>query len=132
MEKQDIENNDNNETVIQTEETIKKRRGCKGGIRSEASRWRYKEDGTYDNRPIACNAYFNAYMCKKVLCPSCGKTVAYGFLKRHLKTKKCAHDSGTDEHIIKAKQEEIINLINLIKRENTLDTIIKKCKADKN
>ena len=128
MEKQDIENN---ETVIKTEE--KKKRGPKGGYRSEETKWRYKEDGKYGNRPIACNAYFNAYMCKKVFCPSCGKSVAYGFLKRHLKTKKCAKDSQIiiDEDSIKAKQEEIINLINFIKKEDTLNKIIKKCNSIK-
>ena len=78
-ENANIDNKLENETVIETEEQIKKKRGPKGGIRSKASKWRHREEGTYDNRPTACNAYFNAYMCKKVPCPSCGKYVAYGF-----------------------------------------------------
>ena len=115
MEKQDIENN---ETVIKTEE--KKRRGPKGGVRNDSTKWRYREDGTYDKRPIECNAYFKAYMCRKVPCPNCGKIFAYSSLKKHLnKTKNCTNDSkiAIDEESIKAKQEEIINLINLIKKK---------------
>ena len=130
MEKQDIENN---ETVIKTEE--RKKRGPKGGVRSDNTKWRYREAGTYDNRPIACNAYFNAYMCRKVSCPNCGKLYAYSSLKRHLsKSRNCTNYSKIvidDEDSIKAKQEENINLINLIRKEDTLNTIIKKCKTSK-
>jgi hypothetical protein len=129
MEKQDIENN--NEQVIKIEE--KKKRGPKGGVRSDSTKWRYRENGTYDNRPIACNAYFNAYMCRKVSCPNCGKLVAYSSLKRHLnKVRNCTNDLEVDENKIKSKQQEIINLINQIKSENKLDTIIKKYKANTN
>ena len=128
MEKQDIENN--NEQVIKIEE--KKKRGPKGGCRNEDTKWRYRENGTYDNRPIACNAYFNAYMCRKVPCPNCGKLVAYSSLRRHLnKVRNCTNDLEVDENKIKSKQEEIINLINLIKKEDTLNKIIKKCNSIK-
>ena len=127
MEKQDIKNN---ETVIKTEE--KKKRGPKGGVRSDSTKWRYRENGTYDNRPIACNAYFNAYMCRKVSCPNCGKLVAYSSLRRHLnKVRNCTNDLEVDENKIKSKQEEIINLINLIRKEDTLNKIIKKCNSIK-
>ena len=137
MEKQDIENN--NEQVIKIEE--KKKRGPKGGCRNEDTKWRYRENGTYDNRPIACNAYFNAYMCRKVSCPNCGKLVAYSSLRRHLnkvrnctndlEVRNCTNDLEVDENKIKSKQEEIINLINLIKKEDTLNQLIKKCNSIK-
>ena len=57
------------------------------------SPWRYKEDGTYDNKPLSKN-YFNDYYrdhcCSdKIKCSLCGREVVKKVLRRHQGTHIC-------------------------------------------
>ena len=53
---------------------------------------RYKDDGTYDNKPLDPN-YFRTYYHTKgseqVECPTCGYQCKRNYLYRHSKTDKC-------------------------------------------
>jgi len=53
---------------------------------------RYKDDGTYDNKPLDPN-YFRTYYHTKgseqVECPTCGYKCKRNYLYRHSKTDKC-------------------------------------------
>ena len=60
----------------------------RGMPRQEHAAWRYKEDGTYDGRPLDPE-YFKKYMIVKVPCPNCGVEVSRGHLSRHKTRKPC-------------------------------------------
>ena len=53
---------------------------------------RYKDDGTYDNKPLDPN-YFKTYYHTKgteqIECPTCGYKCKRNYLYRHSKTDKC-------------------------------------------
>jgi len=66
-------------------QNIKKGRGKP---RQESDVWRYKENGTYDGRPIDPE-YFKIYMNVRVPCPNCGVQVPRGHVSRHKKAKPC-------------------------------------------
>jgi hypothetical protein len=64
---------------------VKKGRGMP---RREHAAWRYRDDGSYDNRPID-REYFKKYMNVRVPCPNCGVQVPRGHVSRHKKAKPC-------------------------------------------
>ena len=57
--------------------------------------WRYKEDGTYDTKPINAKEYFTNYYRTKgqelIECPCCGKSVKRSCMYNHNKTKACVN-----------------------------------------
>ena len=59
----------------------------RGKPRVETASWRYREAGTYDNRPND-KYYFNKYMAVRNMC-TCGRMVAVGDRSRHRKTRVC-------------------------------------------
>ena len=59
-----------------------------GRPRQESAVWRWKENGTYDGRPIDPE-YFKKYMVVRVPCPNCGVQVPRGHVSRHKKAKPC-------------------------------------------
>ena len=54
---------------------------------------RYKDDGTYDNKPLDIN-YFRTYYhtkgAEQVECATCGCQCKRSYLYRHTKTGKCS------------------------------------------
>ena len=60
-----------------------------GKPRQESAVWRWKDDGTYDSRPIDPE-YFKKYMSVRVACPLCNLSVLRGVLARHKKRTICA------------------------------------------
>jgi hypothetical protein len=60
-----------------------------GKPRQESAIWRWKDDGTYDNRPNDPE-YFKKYMSVRVSCPLCNLSVLRGVLPRHKKRAICA------------------------------------------
>ena len=54
--------------------------------------WRYREDGTYDNKPLS-ESYFRDYYREKLShkseCKYCKKEVCMQQMKRHQNTAKC-------------------------------------------
>ena len=59
-----------------------------GKPRQESAVWRWKDDGTYDSRPIDPE-YFKKYMSVRVPCPFCGVDVLRGNIPKHKKRKPC-------------------------------------------
>ncbi len=64
---------------------VKKGRGMP---RKEHAAWRYRDDGTYDSRPLDPE-YFKKYMSVRVPCPLCGIDVLRGNIPKHKKRKPC-------------------------------------------
>ena len=70
---------------------------------------RYKEDGTYDNKPLDIN-YFRTYYhtkgAEQVECTTCGYKCNRSYLYRHSKPDKCTklathnklNDKAEDDH----------------------------------
>jgi hypothetical protein len=61
--------------------------------RTEATEWRQKEDGTYDNRPTQKSEYFKMYArthgCVKTVCEMCGKIVNKQEMRLHQQRQVC-------------------------------------------
>ena len=60
----------------------------RGKPRMKTALWRYREDGTYDNRPND-KAYFAKYMAMRREC-TCGRMISIGDKYKHAKSKICA------------------------------------------
>ena len=61
--------------------------------RKESAVWRYREDGTYNNKPNSptyFKDYYNKKLAFKIECPLCGTIVGQQKLKLHQTTQKCA------------------------------------------
>ena len=88
LENNTLDNNtlDNN-TSSSPDDTQPVKRG-RGMPRREHAAWRYKEDGTYDSRPLDPEC-FKKYMNVRVPCPNCGVQVPRGHVSRHKKAKPC-------------------------------------------
>ena len=84
--------------VIQPKPGVKRRpnrykersdKGVQRGPRSEATAWRHREDGTYDNRPTSLTYYQEWYQNKPkliVTCEFCNKVTGKEKLYRHHKS----------------------------------------------
>ena len=64
---------------------------------SEATKWRYREDGKYDKRPNLKQEYFRQYQktwgSQKVECPKCGRLSRRTELSKHQKRPVCYYTS---------------------------------------
>ena len=78
---------ENNISSSSSEDIQPIKRG-RGKPRQESAVWRYKENGTYDGRPIDPE-YSKKYMNVRVPCPNCGVQVPRGHVSRHKKAKPC-------------------------------------------
>ena len=77
-----------NDISSSSSEEIQPVKRGRGTPRREHAAWRYKEDGTYDSRPLDPN-YFKNYMSVRFPCPLCGVDVLRGNLPKHKKRKPC-------------------------------------------
>ena len=55
---------------------------------SEATAWRRRPDGTYDNRPLDPN-YYVKYVMTPVQCPLCNLMTRRGHINRHQRSATC-------------------------------------------
>ena len=78
-------------------------------VRPKRAAWRYNEDGTYNNRPLAedyFNKYYHEKLAVKVECPHCKKFVTKQSLGRHMNTeRKCLRlrDTNLYNYILEKK-----------------------------
>jgi len=59
--------------------------------RSDETKWRYREDGTYNDGPKSKDYHKEYYLrfAHKVDCPYCGSVVTAYELRRHQQSRKC-------------------------------------------
>ena len=75
---------DDNEAV----EKPKKRKEPTRKINTEATAWRRRPDGTYDNRPLD-PYYYRKYVMTPVRCPLCHLMTRRGHINRHQRSANC-------------------------------------------
>ena len=75
--------NDNN--IIDENKSVEK---PKRKINTEATAWRRRPDGTYDNRPLDPN-YYVKYVMTPVQCPLCHLMTRRGHIHRHQRSNIC-------------------------------------------
>ena len=59
----------------------------------EGAKWRYLEDGGYNNNPIDPEYFSKYYHLKRAIpteCTLCGSMISKGKMFRHVKTRICA------------------------------------------
>ena len=69
--------------------------------KSEATLWRHKPDGTYDNRPRNPETYYTEYYHKfmsiRIKCDICGRTTTLNSMGRHKRSQMCARRATKKE-----------------------------------